>query len=1060
MKPIKLIISAFGPYAGEMPELNFEQFEEKGLFLISGDTGAGKTTIFDAICFALYGTTSGIYRDTKNLRSEYAKADADSFVDFYFSHQGREYHVRRYPAYERKKQRGEGMVTERERAILYCENETPIENLTQVNNAIKELLHIDEKQFKQIAMIAQGEFWDLLNAKTDQRTEILRTIFKTDVYKKLEEKLKGRMDANNGRRLKSEQSIVQYFGDVTCDEEDEFFEELTELQERAKRSSSAWNLEELLNILEAVIASDREKEEAVAAELVTAEAELNKNKDELAISETNNSFIERLTKLEAEQATLKGRKKEIDELEDLLKRKRTATHEVHPGYLAWNTKQAEVAFTEKQIIQKTEEKMLAEKQANEAGEELSKIEKRKSEVDECKKVINKITEEEAKYRQREQLRKKLSELEDEKNIIQEEEMQLKTKESELKNQIELWKKQVADLKDKPEELVKVRTESKGLNRLESNIEEILNNQASEREKRRKVLQSKQDIYVLLNEEYEKAVKERMTAEKMIESCRAGILAVGLEEGMKCPVCGSIHHPELAELPSQSIREEDFEGIKAGENECQKKKSDAATAAEVAKNAVEEFENQMKRNILDCLEDDILGVETDSQELDKLVKSLEDANEILKNKMKENEVLLKSVESACILLEQVEKALEQATGEDTEKMNELKEKLSAKKKNTETGITECSTTLKTLEELSYPDWDMASKEKQKAEKQVVEISNAIEKATETKTKSENMLTAIEAEIKTLNLSLQTQKKDEHLLKDVLDKQLALKNFESMDAMLKLVSSEEELVKMEKEVNDYKQAESTNNIRLLQAKKDAEGKKIVDVEALRAQCDSLTVNVNVIRKKENDISNRIKINLQKQENILSQRDDLENSRKEYNMCKRLYELVKGTTGNGKITLEQYVQAAGFDGIIVAANKRLMPMSGNQYELYRKEDSLGKKSNNFLDLEVLDNYTGYRRPVGNLSGGESFKASLSLALGLSDTVSSNSGGVQMDALFIDEGFGTLDRKSIDGAMEVLNNLSGTNKLVGVISHREELMENIPQQIHVIKNKDGSQIKIETGI
>jgi len=208
------------------------------------------------------------------------------------------------------------------------------------------------------------------------------------------------------------------------------------------------------------------------------------------------------------------------------------------------------------------------------------------------------------------------------------------------------------------------------------------------------------------------------------------------------------------------------------------------------------------------------------------------------------------------------------------------------------------------------------------------------------------------------------------------------------------------------------------------------------------------------------NRIKINLQKQENILSQRDDLENSRKEYNMCKRLYELVKGTTGNGKITLEQYVQAAGFDGIIVAANKRLMPMSGNQYELYRKEDSLGKKSNNFLDLEVLDNYTGYRRPVGNLSGGESFKASLSLALGLSDTVSSNSGGVQMDALFIDEGFGTLDRKSIDGAMEVLNNLSGTNKLVGVISHREELMENIPQQIHVIKNKDGSQIKIETGI
>ena len=134
--------------------------------------------------------------------------------------------------------------------------------------------------------------------------------------------------------------------------------------------------------------------------------------------------------------------------------------------------------------------------------------------------------------------------------------------------------------------------------------------------------------------------------------------------------------------------------------------------------------------------------------------------------------------------------------------------------------------------------------------------------------------------------------------------------------------------------------------------------------------------------------------------------------------------------------------------------------QYELYRQEDSLGRKSSNFLDLEVLDNYTGHRRPVGNLSGGESFKASLSLALGLSDTVSSNLGGVQMDALFVDEGFGTLDRKSIDSAMEILINLTGSNKLVGIISHREELMENIPQQIKVKKTKDGSQITVERGV
>lgn len=1060
MKPIKLIISAFGPYAGKMPEINFEQFDDKGLFLISGDTGAGKTTIFDAICFALYGTTSGTYRDTKNLRSEYAKANIDSYVDFYFSHQGREYHVWRQPTYERRKQRGEGVVTEKEKAVLYVEGDTPIEGLTQVNNAVKELLHIDDKQFKQIAMIAQGEFWDLLNAKTDQRTEILRTIFMTNGYKNIEYKLKDRMDANNNKRLKAEQSIVQYFDDVTFDEEDELFEELEELQERAKRSSSAWNLEELLNILDSVIASDKKRQKAVKAELVKADAELNKNKEDLATAETNNNFIERLAKLEAEQAELKERKKDIVELEDLLKRQKAATHEINPSYLTWNTKSDEVLVTEKQIAKKKEEKSLAKKQADDAGKELTKVQKRKSELDGLKNVINKITEEESKYRQRDDLTEKLSKLEDEKKTIEADETALKAAESELKKQIELLKKRVTDLKDKPSELLKVQVESKNLKRLESDIMDILENQTKERNKRLKDLSSKQKAYELLFMEYKEATEERLKAEKTIESCRAGILAVGLEEGAKCPVCGSVHHPDLAKLPKKSITEEDFEVIKNKEDECQKKKSDANTAAEVAKKAVEEYEEQMRIAILDCLEDSILGVSTDGKDLDELIVSLKDANEGIKIKIKENTSLQNAIEKECSLLDKSEKELEKATGEDTEKIKDDKETLSAKKNDTEACITECKTTLKSLKELSYPDWDTASKEKKKAEKQVKEINNDIETATETKTKADNDLTAIEAELKTLDSSLQTQKKDEKLLKEILDKKLVAKKFESLDNMLEFVVSEEVLFENEEEVNDYKQAESINKTQLSQAKKDAKGKKIVDVELLRAICDEQTNNVNAIRKTENAISNRININAEKQKNILAQRDDLEKSRKEYGICKRLYELVKGTTGNGKITLEQYIQAAGFDGIIAAANRRLQPMSDNQYELYRQEDSLGKKSNNFLDLEVLDNYTGYRRPVGNLSGGESFKASLSLALGLSDTVSSNLGGVQMDALFIDEGFGTLDRKSIDSAMDILINLSGTNKLVGVISHREELIENIPQQIHVKKTKDGSQIDIDAGI
>jgi len=279
------------------------------------------------------------------------------------------------------------------------------------------------------------------------------------------------------------------------------------------------------------------------------------------------------------------------------------------------------------------------------------------------------------------------------------------------------------------------------------------------------------------------------------------------------------------------------------------------------------------------------------------------------------------------------------------------------------------------------------------------------------------------------------------------------------MLKAAVGEKLLTEREQQLKDYQEACRDNSVRLVQAKQDAEGRSRIDIEALRTETEKQEQAVNALRERCNVIRFRISANAEKQAAMESRREQLYRAAHEAGLSRRLYELVRGTTRNGKITLEQYVQAAGFDSIIRAANRRLIPMSDGQYELCRQEDAPGRKSSTFLDLEVLDNYTGHRRPVGNLSGGESFKASLSLALGLSDTVSSDLGGVQMDAIFIDEGFGTLDRKSIANAMDILINLSGSNKLVGIISHREELVENIPQQIRVTKTRSGSMISIETG-
>lgn len=1060
MKPIKLIISAIGPYAEKLPEIEFDAFEEKGLFLISGDTGAGKTTIFDSICFALYGTTSGTYRDTKNLRSEYAGDSAQSYVDFYFSHQGRKFHVWRQPSYERKKQRGSGVILEKEKAVFYEEGQAPIEGLTQVNTAVKELLHIDEKQFKQIVMIAQGEFWDLLNAKTEQRTEILRTIFMTSGYKNIEYRLKERLDASYKVKVKAEDSIIQHFEDVAADREDELYEGLEELKSRAKRAASVWNLEEISDVMERLSLSDRERLKRIREDLKKAEEELNKNKEKLALAKTNNGFIEKRDKLQKEKEELGKRRAEIDELMQHLDRQKKATRNVNPSYAAWAKKCEEVSLTKKRIQTAQSDLEAAEVNVKQAKDVLEGARKLEAEADRLKQTISRINDEEQKYQQKEELEGRLKELEEGDRKISTEEKNLKKAEKALKEKIKALQKTVKELKDKPSELTAEKNEKEKLAGLLADLDEILENQIPEREKREKTLLKKQKMFLDMRDRYVEAGRRREEAEHILEDSRAGILAEKLIEGEKCPVCGSVHHPDPAKLKETSISEEDFKKYQKEESELQEKKNKANTEAEIAKTSLEEFEGQLRSAILDCMDNPFLEMDGEEGTLKDLVRKVRDAKTKIEARSEENSKKCNSLEEDCELLGRAEKDLEAAQGDEAEKLNLKKEELDKKKQKTGQEKTETQAVLKTLEKLSFPDWKTAQRERKQAETKKNKILDDIAEAEEEKKKADSSVAGARSNLKALNDTVKQQEADEKALRKELDSRVIANGFCTVEEMLIYVADESEIELSDKVIKEYDQSVATNKEQLSDARADAEGKMMTDTEVLKTVCDEQNENVTLLRKAFNNNENRIRTNEEKRKNILERREELEKAYKENTVCQRLYNLVKGTTGNGKITLEQYIQAAGFDGIIAAANRRLLPMSDGQYELYRQEDSLGKKSNNFLDLEVLDNYTGHRRPVGNLSGGESFKASLSLALGLSDTVSANLGGVQMDALFVDEGFGTLDRKSIDNAMEILMNLTGSNKLVGIISHREELMENIPQQIKVKKTKSGSRITIECGL
>ena len=1056
MKPIKLAISAFGPYGGRVPDIEFSDFEEKGLFLISGDTGAGKTTLFDAICFALFGETSGSYRDTKNLRSEYADDKTESYVDFYFSHQGRNYHVYRQPSYERAKQRGQGVTSIKEKAVLYEDEKLPIEGLTQVNNAVKEILGIDEKQFKQIAMIAQGEFWSLLNAKTEERTGILRTIFMTGGYKNIEYRLKDRMDANLRIKLNDEASIVQYFRDVTTGDESMLREELSDLKSKAGGSKSAWNIEQLLDIIQRVITEDEQQLQDMKPAVKALEEAFDRENKELATAKLNNDFLERRDKLLEQKNKLELRKEEIATLKESLKKQKDAVYKGKP--VLDRLKKAENAcdLAENDIEKSKGELLSAEKAVTQASEAYDLSEEKRPFAEERRKTAEKIEGEKEQYARRDVLSQELKTLGLNKKAIDEKAEELEELEKSLKEKIAELLKVTKELREAPGELVKSQNLLSGYRGLKDTADRLIDDRIPAFRNRSGSLETLREEYSRSRDEYDHSVEKRLVAEKQLESNRAGILAAKLIEGEKCPVCGSVHHPFPAPLSEETVSEEEYKKLKEAEDLLQAKKTKALTAAESEKAALEEIKEQLRIDICDFLENDVFeGKEYDKSQMESLFAALltetDHLKEIISGSEKQVRMLKKNAQTYEEALEQLEKA----QGDESESLLQQKSECRRELEEITGKISAAQATLKELSKLKFPDWNTAKKEMDSAIKDYKDISDEIDGAFDKKVKAEKKVAEIKASIaaKQENLKALSEEKktSEKELKEVL-KQL---RFADIDELNSFIVPEKMITTAEKDISDYEKEVSGNTSFLKEAEKAAKGRSYIDIDELKARVRDKEKKVKAMRDEKMVITLRIEGNRSKFDRIEAQREELEKATGEYAVCKKLYDLVRGNTGNGKITLEQYIQAAGFDGIIRAANRRLYPMSDGQYELYRQEDSLGKKSNTFLDLEVLDNYTGHRRPVGNLSGGESFKASLSLALGLSDTVSSNLGGIQMDALFIDEGFGTLDKKSIDNAMDVLLNLSESNKLVGIISHREELIENIPQQIVVTKGKDGSHLR-----
>lgn len=1081
MKPTKLVMQAFGTYA-EQTEIDFTQFEEKGLFLICGDTGAGKTTIFDAISYALYGEASGSYRDTKNLKSEYVDKKVESFVDFYFTHQGKDYHVCRKPSFKYTNRNGKP-DEQAEKVIFYQPDGTTLEGAKNVDGtkekpgAIPQLLNMDAGQFMQVAMIAQGEFWKLLNAKTNERTEILRTIFQTDAYKKLELKLKNRMDVSFAARKEREQSISQSFREVKVepaeisegisgilaedlaeDSEEQprsVVQRICDLQEKLQDSKAVWNIEEMLTLLQAVIGEDTEKAKQKETVLAQAEEELQKLQGTLVSAKDNNAILERYARTKEEQEVLESQKGLFEERRIQLDRTKQATYKVKPEYDAWSAKEHEWERTKQLITDGAQTLADCQTRAGMADAKVKETETLRPEAEQCQKIVDKVREEEPRYKEREMLQHELGQIQLQLATQEQQEAALVTAEQMLQKRIGELQEQQAVWKEEPQQLAQAQAAHDKLLDSQKKTESIAKNLIPAWRRKQQELEEAQREYRKNQNAYESAKEAFTHADRLYRANLVGILASDLAEGDPCPVCGATHHEKLATLVEASVTAEQCKELKAVEEKKLDAFNQATASASSLRAVVQAKELQLKEQIRGCMTPAFIG---GVEALEELLVIFERQRAKLVDAVAQSREQMDTLQQNCEKLREVEAMLARAQGTEMARLAEQRKSLVEERQSLIAKQAASQATLAALQTLSYPDWEAAMQAGNHALARVTEIQTALDTAAKEKKSADEAVARVQASIATQKQALEQQKSDAQMLKQRLNEKLTACQFASVEEMQAQVATDAEIHAEETKLADYdkKVTEVAARLSQLEQEQDARHRTLVDLEQLQQEHTSKRVQVETLRTALQAITFRIQNNCEKQQNIRAQQVAYEKAKKENDTSYRLYTLVSGQTRNGKITFEQYIQAAGFDSILQAANRHLLPMSDNQFQLYRQTNAVGKQTNTFLDLEVLDISTGKRRPVGNLSGGESFKASLSLALGLSDTIAENRGGIQMDALFVDEGFGTLDSKSLEETKDALLSMSGENKLVGIISHRDELMD-IPQKLRVTKGRGGSRIQME---
>lgn len=895
MKPLNLTMSAFGPYK-EKVNIDFTKLGESGIFLITGDTGAGKTTIFDGISFALFGESSGSHRETSTLRSKFATPETETYVELLFSHKEKEYTIIRTPNYLVPKKRGDGYTTKPSDVTLKYDDKV-ITGINTVNEKIIEILGINAKQFKQISMLAQGEFLKILFANSDERKLIFRKIFDTEIFDLITNKLyeKYKIAKDELENLKTEfitntKNIVLSENEIELD----------------KSKLTQETITNIINILEEELNINENKLKEIEEVLNKKDNEHKKLENSIKKVEENNNRLKEYNNLLEEEKKLNDKEEEIKEKNLIIKKNIDILRIVKPIEINIEKFNKDIINIESKL-KNTHELIESIKS------EIEQIQNKESKLKELKTIISNY----------ENLKKYEESINDTLKIIKEVLLYYQNKEVEAKHYD--------------------------------------------------------------NEYHEYRLLENIYKEEDDRYFRnqAGLIASKLKENIPCPVCGSKEHPEIAKIENNVLTKEQLD--------------------------LEKEKLELKSKKIEEIKQNIASI---NSKIDLLNKKI-----------------------AC---------------EEQEQVLELKEKTISRNNKLQFTMTEIIKEFDNIYNyITNSNIDISNFKLIDFINEFNQSNNKLKEEYESNKKMYNEFFNTQQELKE---KLDTENE---LLKEKI-KEL---DYKSLDEYKNNILTKEEINKLETEIKTYENHLTTTKTKILEISKLITSKEIIDSSKEQEILNELEIEIRNIKEEKQNLFSIYSNNTKLKNNLKHTNEKLSKCLNNYSTYEELYKLSSGNLiRKRKISFEQYVQATYFDMVLTEANSRFNNMTNGRYRLLRKEtaDSLSAKF--ALDLDVYDEYNGSKRDVKSLSGGESFKASLSLALGLSDVIQNYSGGINIDAIFIDEGFGSLDAESRELAINTLNTLSNGNKLIGIISHVSELKDRIDKKIIVSKTKDGSIISIET--